>query len=150
MDPGTALAIVGLSLQILGGVKEYYNSWKTCDDDVRQFLDDLQRLEAVLGHLQTTLKQPHLDATIISTICDACHKMKDEMDEVKAMFRKFKKDGSPSTMMQKLKHMERRVFYVFRKSTIARFMEIIEKILWQKVRNGFGCCKKVLMLLTTR
>ncbi|KAI8305273.1 hypothetical protein K4K59_012265 [Colletotrichum sp. SAR11_240] len=128
MDPGTALAVVGLSLQVLGGVKEYYKSWKDCDDDVRQFREALQRLETVLGHLQTTLKKPDLDATITSTICDACHNMEDEMDEVKAILRKFKKDGSPSTMMQKLRQMGRRACYPFRKSTISRFMEIIEDL----------------------
>ncbi|KAJ3956917.1 hypothetical protein N0V92_006518 [Colletotrichum tropicale] len=126
MDAGTALAVVGLALQVLEGVKEYYKSWKDCDDDVKQFMDALQRVRAVLGHLHTTLKRPHLEDAIVSTIRDACDDMEEHMDEVKSMLRKFKKDGSPSTMMQNLKKLGRRACYPFRKSTISRFMEIIE------------------------
>lgn len=150
MDPGTALGVVSLALQALGGVKEYYKSWKDCDDDVKQFQDALRQLDLVLGHLQTTLKKPHLEDTIVTNISDACQNIEDEMDEVKSMLKKFKKDGSPSTMMQNLKQMGRRACYPFRKSTISRFMEIIEDMneklrfaievlsLWVSHKNAFS------------
>lgn len=126
MDPGTALAVVGLLLQVVEGVKEYYKSWRDCDDDVKQFRDALLRLETVLGHLKTTLKKPHLEATIVLTICDACRAIGEGVDEMKGMLRKFEDAGSPSTTLQKVKQMGRRACYPFRASTISRFMEIIQ------------------------
>ncbi|KAJ0354439.1 hypothetical protein COL154_011735 [Colletotrichum chrysophilum] len=125
MDPGTALAVVGLLLQVLIGIKEYYKSWKDCDNGVKQFMDALQRAEKVLARLHTTLKRPHLEDAIVPTIRDARDDMEDHME---AMLRKFKNDGSPSTMMQTLKQLGRRACYPFRKSTISRFMEIIEDV----------------------
>lgn len=126
MDPGTALAIVSLSLQVLTSVKDYYELWKNCEQDVHDLRGALQRLSTVLYHLESTLQKPFFEQAIIPTICNACQQLDQGVEEIKTLLAKVKGHGSLSSMLQRVKHAGRRACYPLRASTVARFMEIIE------------------------
>ncbi|KAE9575340.1 hypothetical protein CGMCC3_g8561 [Colletotrichum fructicola] len=125
MDPGTALAVVGLSLQVLGGMKEYYKSWKDCDDDVTQFREAIQRLTTMLDHLKSVLLKPHLDPSLVSTINDVCDNLKGSAEKMETLLKKVRDHGPPSTVLQKLRQMGRRACYPFRAGTISHFMGFV-------------------------
>ncbi|KAL3295439.1 ankyrin repeat protein [Colletotrichum asianum] len=125
MDPGTALAVVGLSLQVLGGLKEYYNSWKDCDDDVKQFREAMQRLTTMLDHLKSVLSKPHLDPGLVSAINDVYDNLKESAEKMERLLKKVRDLGPPSSMLQKLRQIGRRACYPFRSGTISHFMGFV-------------------------
>lgn len=96
MDPGTALAVVGLSLQVIVEIKEYYKLWKGYDDDVQRLREKLDRLAEMIEGLRPTLEKPTLDSTLVSRICRGCKRLKQNMGEMTEVLEKLRSEGSPS------------------------------------------------------
>jgi hypothetical protein len=61
MDPGTALAIVGLGLDAVKDLHSYYVIWKDRDRDVEEVGQQLIWLMNLFHTIQITLKQDDLN-----------------------------------------------------------------------------------------
>jgi hypothetical protein len=77
MDPGTALAIVGLVLDGVKEVYEYYTTWKYRDEDVADVRGALLWLKGLFGPIKIMLTNDSLDKTQVRMICDSVQACED-------------------------------------------------------------------------
>ena len=126
MEPGTALSVVSLGIQVASGIQSYFKLWKDCEQDVSDLRTSLVRITGVLEHLRATLQKPCLDQTLVSIICLNMKPCEERLEELDLILKKFKKEGPPGDVLEKLRSRSRRALYPFRASTIARISEIIE------------------------
>ncbi|KAK9783908.1 putative NACHT domain-containing protein [Seiridium cardinale] len=126
MDPGTALAVVSLALQVSSGLINYYRLWKDCHQDVQDLRASLLRLEQIFKHLRQALERPDLSSQIVLTICSTCKDCEGNINELRSVLETVKEAGNPKGMLQKLRDKGRRACYPFRASTVLRLGEIIE------------------------
>ena len=66
---GVAVGLVSLGLEVCQGLTEYYESWKTHDDDIRRALEKIDSLSSTLRALEGILNQP--DVSSLSTAHNA-------------------------------------------------------------------------------
>ncbi|RYN79266.1 hypothetical protein AA0120_g10790 [Alternaria tenuissima] len=126
MDPGTALAVVSLVLQVASGLHEYFKLWKDCDEDVATLGASLTRITKIFEHLASLLRAPVLDSALVSTICGNVKECEEKIKELEQILKRFKKEGTPASTYEKLKLKSRRALYPFRASTILSISELVE------------------------
>ncbi|KAH6676220.1 hypothetical protein B0J14DRAFT_350655 [Halenospora varia] len=71
MDPGTALAVVGIALDTIKDLHAYYVGWKDRNEDVKEVRSDLIWLMNLFEAIRATLTQEDLDRNLSQTICDS-------------------------------------------------------------------------------
>lgn len=126
MDPGTALSVVSLGIQVASGIQDYFKLWKDCEQDVSNLRNSLVQITRIFEHLRATLRRPGLEETLVSTIRLNIKSCEEKVEELGSILKKFKEEGSPGGILEKLKSRSRRALYPFRASTISRISEIIE------------------------
>jgi hypothetical protein len=126
MEAGTALAIVSLTIQVASGIREYIKLWKGCDEDVATLGASLTRITKIFEHLASLLRAPALDPALVLTICNDVKECEEKIKELEDILEKFKKEGTPASTYERLKHKSRRALYPFRASTISRISELVE------------------------
>jgi hypothetical protein len=128
MDPGTALAIVGLVLDGVKEVYEYYTTWKYRDEDVADVRGALLWLKGLFGSIKIILTNDSLDKTQVRMICDSVQACEDVFEKLRKRLNKVKRETPPDTFMKKVSDQGRRALYPFQKGTIVRLLESVEKI----------------------
>jgi ankyrin repeat domain-containing protein 50 len=128
MDPGTALAVVSLALQVADGLYKCYKGWRDCDDDVKGLRKSLLWLANIFKQLEIVLRRPGLKDSLVKTIILTSKACEESVEELKDVLDSILKDGAPEGLLQKLKAKGRRACYPFRASTIARLAEIIQDL----------------------
>lgn len=128
MDPGTALAIVGLALDAVKDVYAYYTVWKSRDDDVAEVRRSLLWLQGLFEAIEATLRDENLDRRQVQMICGSVEACEDVIGKLQKRLVKVKREMPPDGLMQKLEDQGRRALYPFQKGTIVRLLETIEKI----------------------
>jgi len=126
MEPGTALAIASLGIQVAEGIQKYFSLLKDCDHDITELRNSLPRIETIFEHLKKTLRRPGLERRLVATICLSIKACEGKIEELESILKKFKKDGTPEGLLEKLKTKSRRALYPFRASTISRISEVLE------------------------
>jgi hypothetical protein len=71
LDPGTALAIVGLALNAVKDLHSYYVLWKGRDKDVEEIRRQLTWIMNVFQSIEATLQHDNLNSTQKQMICDS-------------------------------------------------------------------------------
>jgi hypothetical protein len=128
MDPGTALAIVGLVLDGVKDIYEYYTTWKDRDEDVAGVRGALLWLKGLFGSIKIALTNDSLDKTQVRMICDSVQACEDVIEKLRKRLNKVKRETPPDTFTKKVSDQGRRALYPFQKGTIVRLLESVEKI----------------------
>ncbi|PVH74379.1 hypothetical protein DL98DRAFT_575715 [Cadophora sp. DSE1049] len=128
MDPGTALAIVGLVLDGVKDVYAYYNTWKDRDQEVAEVRSALLWLIGLFQSIKITLANKSLDKAKVGMICDSVRECQAVMVKLRKRLSKVKSEAPPDNFMAKLSDQGRRAIYPFQKGTIVRLLESTEKI----------------------
>ena len=126
MEPGTALSVASLGIQVASGIQSYFKLWNDCEQDVSDLRNSLVRTMGTFEHLKAALREPRLNQILVSTICLNIKTCEERVEELASILKKFEKEGSPSDLLKNLKFRSRRALYPFRASTISRISEIIE------------------------
>lgn len=82
IDPGTAVGIASLGLQVCQGLLTYYQSCKSCGEDVQELCQSLQSTKVVLELLQDNLNKRQLDES-------AATAFKNEMQHCSEIYEKL-------------------------------------------------------------
>lgn len=128
MDPGTALAIVGLVLDGVKDVYAYYSTWKDRDQEVAEVRRALLWLIGLFRSIQTTLASKNLDKGKVSMICNSVKECEAVMVKLRRRLNKVKSETPPDSFIAKLSDQGRRAIYPFQKGTMVRLLESTEKI----------------------
>ncbi|PMD52657.1 uncharacterized protein K444DRAFT_187412 [Hyaloscypha bicolor E] len=126
MDPGTALAIVGLGLDAVKDLHSYYVVWKDRDRDVEEVGQQLIWLMNLFQTMQITLKQDDLNPAQVQMICGSIKKCEEIITKLKVKLAKVKREGDPRTLLKKLDDQRRRALYPFKKGTIGGLLDLID------------------------
>jgi hypothetical protein len=126
MDPGTAMAVVSLTLQVAQGLLAYYDLWQGSDNDVQELQRSLLWLANTFAQLEITLKKPRLQEEIVSVIRNSVNSCKENTSKLCEILNKIKKDGSASGLRAKLKTVNRRTLYIFHNNEIRNLQKILE------------------------
>jgi hypothetical protein len=126
MDPGTALAIVGLGLDAVKDLHSYYVIWKDRDRDVEEVGQQLIWLMNLFHTIQITLKQDDLNPAQVQMICGSIKKCEEIITKLKVKLAKAKREGDPDTLLKKLDDQRRRALYPFKKGTIGGLLDLID------------------------
>jgi len=126
MDPGTALAIVGLGLDAVKDLHSYYVIWKDRDRDVEEVGQQLIWLMNLFHTIQITLKQDDLNPAQVQMICGSIKKCEEIITKLKIKLAKAKREGDPDTLLKKLDDQRRRALYPFKKGTIGGLLDLID------------------------
>ena len=127
-DPSTALAILGLALQVSTGLYRYYEIWRDCGRDVQDIRYSLLRLINIFNQIDITLQKPGLRESLVSTINAITKTCEEKVEELRFILHKVKQDGPVEGILRRLKAHGRRACYPFRSSTISRISEIIDEL----------------------
>jgi hypothetical protein len=125
MDPGTALAVVGLVLEATKQLHAYYSVWKGRDEDIAEIRAALLWLAGVFVAIKSTLLRKDLDEDQKKMICEAVESSREAVGKLEKRLDKAKKEGAPATLFQKVGDQGRRALYPFQKATILRLLELI-------------------------
>ncbi|KAH7371807.1 hypothetical protein BKA64DRAFT_267266 [Cadophora sp. MPI-SDFR-AT-0126] len=128
MDPGTALAIVGLVLDGVKDVYVYYSTWKDRDQEVAEVRSALLWLIGLFQSINVMLANKSLDKSKVSMICNSVKECEAVMVKLRKRLNKVKSEAPPDSFMSKLGDQGRRAIYPFQKGTIVRLLESTEKI----------------------
>lgn len=131
MDPGTALSVVSLGIQVCQGLIEYYDGWKGYENDIREACNSLKGLNKTFTHLQDRLSA--LQATSPTNVLtvqavDSLAACKDGVKKLEKKLAKLRKE-SPSGFWQKAQASGLQVVYPLRKSTLEKLKEIVQDLM---------------------
>lgn len=117
MDPGTAVGIASLGIQICQGLLKYYDAWKGHDSDVSSTYDAIADLSKTLALLKGTLQQG-VDNERIERIGTCVKNCEDALWELEDKRRSLQRYGQPEGLRQKMLSELQRSWYPFKKGTL--------------------------------
>jgi len=126
LDPGTALAIVGLVLDVTKDLYEYYTIWKGRDEDIAEARVGLLWLNQLFCAIRFTLMDTKLAPDHEAMICQSIKSCQGVINKLEKRLDKSKKEGTPITLLQKVGDQARRTLYPFQRGTVVRLAENIE------------------------
>jgi hypothetical protein len=119
-DPGTAVGVVSLGLQVAQGLVKYYSHFKTYDNDIAHAHQRLKRLHDTFAALEGPLSRPELsgnpDSECVRKSLNSC---KQELLKLKELVEKCDGVSIPHTTSLRVQKVKSKVLYPFRKSTLA-------------------------------
>jgi hypothetical protein len=127
MDPGTAVGVASLGIQVCQGLLQYYRDWKDHDDDIRETytgINDLQQtLELLKDKLQILSGTPFVIRARECLV--TCQEGIQRLDK---KLKKLSKE-TPIGILQKAQAGGLRLLYPFRKSTLEKLKEIVQNLM---------------------
>ncbi|KAJ4296903.1 hypothetical protein N0V90_006951 [Kalmusia sp. IMI 367209] len=127
MTAGLALGIVSLGITVSRDLLHYYSDWKGYKDDVRQAYETIDALSKTFAFLDQSLQTgPKTEISLHTVECvGACE---DGIQRLKQKLKKIQRE-SPQDFQNKLKAMQLRTIYPFRKSTLQKLKEIVQDLI---------------------
>jgi hypothetical protein len=128
IDPGTALAIVGLGIDAVKQLRSYYVVWKGRDRDVEEIRQQLTWLMNLFQAIETTLSESDddLNTALVQMICESVENCHEIITKLKAKLLKVKQEGEPDTLLKKMDDQRKRALYPFKKGTIGGLLDLID------------------------
>jgi hypothetical protein len=102
MEPGTALSVASLGLNVVKDLYKYYELWSGRDEDVASVHHELSWLESLFESIKSTLNNDDLDQTIKKSICNSIEVCQEIVPKLKKRLGKAKKEVAPDTLLGKV------------------------------------------------
>ncbi|CAN9401069.1 unnamed protein product [Alternaria sp. RS040] len=129
MDPGTAVGVVSLGIQVCEGILKYYSDWKGYEDDIQGTYTEIDDLAKTLALLHDELQMVSQKA--LATRAQEClATCQDGIQQLKKKLKKLHKDA-PAGLLQRAQVGGLRLMYPFRKSTLEKLKEIAQGLMQQ-------------------
>ncbi|CAN9388993.1 unnamed protein product [Alternaria alternata] len=129
MDPGTAVGVVSLGIQVCDGILKYYRDWRGYEEDIQEAytrIDDLAKTFALLHDELQTVSQKAF--AIRAQECLAT--CQDGIQQLEKKLKKVHKDA-PAGLRQRAQVGDLRLMYPFRISTLEKLKEIAQGLMQQ-------------------
>ncbi|KAJ4314926.1 hypothetical protein N0V94_006230 [Neodidymelliopsis sp. IMI 364377] len=129
MDPGTAVGVASLGIQVCQGLVEYYRDWKDYNDDILEICTEITELNKTFALLDQNLRalpsSIFVDRTTECTV--RCQHGIDQLDKQLKTIRK----ENPAGLKQKAQAGVLRLLYPFRKSTLEKLRALVQVLMQQ-------------------
>ncbi|KAH7079932.1 hypothetical protein BKA63DRAFT_600355 [Paraphoma chrysanthemicola] len=129
MDPGTAVGVASLGIQVCEGLLKYYRDWKGYEDDIRETCTEIADLSKTFGLLSDTLQRASPNA--LAQRAQEC--LTTTQEGVQQLEKKRKKlhREAPTGLRHKVQAGGLRLVYPLRKSTLEKLKEIVQVLIQQ-------------------
>ncbi|KAF1993541.1 hypothetical protein P154DRAFT_625367 [Amniculicola lignicola CBS 123094] len=127
MDPGTAVGVVSLGLQVCEGLLKYYRAWEGYQGDIEETNKVIVNLEKTFTVLAGTL-QKQSQTTLTANVEDCLTACRDGVTRLEKKLKRVHKE-TPSGFKQKAQAIGLRSIYPFRKSTLEKLKEIVQELM---------------------
>lgn len=118
LDPGTALAVVGLAITVCQELQTYYDGYKQYDEDVASVRSTAASLGAIFGLVSDALAQTELSQKQLQTLVNCISECEDNVTKMEKKLKKIKLEDDPKTISKAFKAGLLRVLYPFKKDTL--------------------------------
>ncbi|KAJ4345321.1 uncharacterized protein N0V89_011451 [Didymosphaeria variabile] len=127
MDPGTAVGVASMGIQVCQGLLEYYQSWKGYEEDIREAYSAITELSRTFKLLEEGLTMQRT-STLVSQAQESLMACKDGVQQLEKKLKKLHKEA-PNGFKEKAHASRLRLLYPFKKSTLEKFKEITQELL---------------------
>ena len=128
MDPGTALGVVQMGIQVCQGLFNYYRTWRSYERDIEVATASIEDLLGLFREVDDTLsnvKTTGQGHKVLQRANEAAAKCLQDVEVLKAELATVSRYQDTSDIRFKLERHLRRVVYPFRKGTLEDLREII-------------------------
>jgi len=129
MDPGTAVGVVSLGIQVCEGLLEYYRDWKGYEDDIRETKSEIANLSKTFALLDDKL-QPSPQTALATRAQECLVACQDGIQQLEKKLKKLRKE-TPTGWRQKAQAGVLHGIYPLRKSTLEKLKEIVQGLIQQ-------------------
>ena len=131
MDPGTAIGVTSLGIQVCQRLLDYYCDWRSYNKDIAAFTDSITELLGFFKDVQETLNTTKSTAhegpaDLLKCADEALVKCREDVETLKAELDTVGQyqDKDEICLKLKLKEQLRRALYPFRKGTLGDLQDI--------------------------
>ncbi|CAN9451027.1 unnamed protein product [Alternaria alternata] len=129
MDPGTAVGVISLGIQVCEGILKYYRDWKGYEDDIQGTYTEIDHLAKTFALLYDELQMVSQKALAIRAQ-ECLATCQDGIQQLEKKLKKLHKDA-PAGLRQRAEVGALRLMYPFRKSTLEKLKEIAQGLMQQ-------------------
>ncbi|KAF2788778.1 hypothetical protein K505DRAFT_366174 [Melanomma pulvis-pyrius CBS 109.77] len=129
VDPGTAVGVISLGLQVLQGLSNYYSQFASFSVEITTVVERIQSLCAIIDALDGAVQKLQRDEPISAAVrqcIDACKAGLRDLEVYQ------KKCGEitlvPTTIEDKIQLVKKRLLFPFRKGTLEDLQKILDRL----------------------
>jgi hypothetical protein len=123
MDPGTAVGVASLGIQVCHVLLEYYRDWKDYKDDIRDTYTEISELSKTLDLLNSKLENSP-GAALKDRAKECITTCQQGIEQLDKKLKKIRREA-PTGYKNKIKAEGLRLVYPFRKSTLDKLKGIV-------------------------
>ena len=124
---GSAVGVVSLGLTVCQGLVEYYEAWRSQDDELSNFLQDCNDLTSTLTQLWNFLERPSSSpSNVVEHVTALVKRLSNRILQLQKILEQCRQTSLPQGISQKLGHTARRALYPFKRATIRSLREAID------------------------
>jgi hypothetical protein len=127
MDPGTAVGVASLGIQVCDGLLKYYRDWKGYEDDIRETCTAIADLSKTFGLLGDTLLRASPD-DLAQRAQESLTTCKEGIEQLETKLKKLHREA-PTGLRQRAQAGGLRLIYPLRKSTLEKLKEIVQGLI---------------------
>jgi hypothetical protein len=128
---GSVVGVVSLGIQVCGGLINYYQDFKSQDENISATLTNLEDLVQTLELLEATLSRHDSESALYATNLEHIRKLSshtyDGFKKLEAILDKFS-PSEASNVREKLHIVYRKTLYPFQKKTIQELGDVIDDL----------------------
>lgn len=125
MDPGTAVGVASLGIQVCQALLAYYDDWKSYNAEISGTYDVIDDLARTLISLKASLENNDLDGEKRDRVRRCLQDSEQALRKLSEKLTKLRKHGQPQGLREKAWAELQRAWYPFRASTLAKLREIV-------------------------
>ena len=128
MDPGSAVGISSLGIQVCQGLLSYYDRWKGYNTDITNAYDCVADLTNTLKLLKESLEDGQLDGDRKQRVKSCLQSCEEGLTRLSKKLQKLRTHEEPTGLRQKTWAEIQRARYPLRTRTLAKLREIVADI----------------------
>ncbi|WPA99594.1 uncharacterized protein RHO25_004212 [Cercospora beticola] len=128
MDPGTAVGVASLGIQLCEGILKYYSKWRSYDKDIEDTYRQIAELAKIFARLRVSLDKISYDRKQLQHAKEALQPCETSLLELQQLLVELRPINAPSGRAERAWAQFRRAMYPLKASTLAKLRELDEDV----------------------
>ncbi|PPJ58385.1 hypothetical protein CBER1_08073 [Cercospora berteroae] len=128
MDPGTAVGVASLGIQLCEGILKYYSKWRSYDKDIEDTYRQIAELAKIFARLRASLDKISYDRKQSDHAKEALQPCETSLLELQQLLVELRPINTPSGRGERAWAQLRRTTYPLKASTLAKLRELDEDV----------------------
>ncbi|KAF1997442.1 hypothetical protein P154DRAFT_578863 [Amniculicola lignicola CBS 123094] len=128
-DPGTAVGVVSLGLQVLQGLTTYYSQFKSFSTEISAVVGRIENLHLILSALDIPVRKLERDEPISAAVRQCIDNCQAGINDLEAYRRKCGEVPLPSTQKEdRMRLIANKLLFPFRKNSLEDLGKILDRL----------------------